>query len=99
MARRKTPSSGLSISRLPAMCGNLRLAAQACRLLLFEHDERVALVDRLALFAEDLLHHAGLLRLDRHLHLHGLERDDGVALFDDVADLALDLPHDARDVG
>src|SRR3954453_22650207 len=66
---------------------------------LFEHDQRVALVHRLALLAEDLLDDPRVLRLDRHLHLHRLEDDHGVALGDRLADLALDLPHRARDVG
>ena len=42
---------------------------------------------------------AGVLGLDGHLHLHRLEDHDGVALVDAVADLDLDLPHRARDVG
>src|SRR5215211_3519186 len=66
---------------------------------LLEHDERVALVDRLALLAQDLAHDAAVLGLDRHLHLHGLEDHDGVALGHRGADLALDLPDRARDVG
>ena len=40
-----------------------------------------------------------VLGLDRHLHLHRLEDHDRVALLDRVADLDLDLPHGARDVG
>ena len=42
---------------------------------------------------------AGVLGLDRHLHLHRLEDHDGVALVDLVADRDLDLPHGAGDVG
>src|SRR3954468_11952240 len=66
---------------------------------LLEHDERVALVHRLTLLAQDLPDHPRVLRLDRHLHLHRLEDDHRVALGDRLADLALDLPHGARDVG
>src|SRR4051794_4950993 len=65
---------------------------------LFEHDERVALVHRLALLAQDLLDGALVLGLHGHLHLHGLEDHDGVALVDLVPDRALDLPHGPGDV-
>src|SRR5690348_7814081 len=65
---------------------------------LLEDDERVALVHRLALLAEDLLDGARVLRLDGHLHLHRLEDDDGVALGDLLPDRALDLPHGPGDV-
>ena len=68
-------------------------------LRLFEDDEDVALGDRLALLDTDLGDLAGVLGLDRHLHLHRLEDDDGVALVDLVADLDLDLPDGAGDVG
>src|SRR4051794_32262485 len=63
-----------------------------------EHDEGVALVHRLPLLAEDLLDGAGVLGLHRHLHLHGLEDHDGVALVDRVSHGALDLPHGSGDV-
>src|SRR5207247_1868658 len=53
----------------------------------------------LALLAADLRDLAGILGLDRHLHLHRLEDDDRVALVDLVADLDLDLPDCAGDVG
>src|SRR6202007_1126002 len=66
---------------------------------LLEHDQRVALVDRLTLLAEDLGHFAGVLGLDGHLHLHRLEDRDRVALLDLIADGALDFPHGAGDVG
>ena len=66
---------------------------------LLEHDERVALVDRLALLAADLGDRAGVLGLDGHLHLHRLEDRDRVALLDLVADGALDFPYGAGDVG
>src|SRR3954469_24778660 len=69
---------------------------RATRLL--EDDERVALVHRLALLAEDLLDGARVLGLDGHLHLHRLEDDDRVALLDAVSPLAFDLPHGAGDV-
>ena len=46
----------------------------------------------------DLRHLAVVLGLDRHLHLHRLEDDDGVAIGDVVADLDLDLPDGAGDV-
>src|SRR5690349_24679162 len=65
---------------------------------LLEDDERVALVHRLALLAEDLLDGAGVFSLHRHLHLHGLEDHDGVALVDRVPHGALDLPHGSGDV-
>src|SRR3954471_7333428 len=83
---RRTPSAGSSTRSSPGT-------------RLIEHDEGVALVDRLTLLAEDLLDGAGILGLDRHLHLHRLEDDDGVALLDRVTDRALDLPHRAGDVG
>src|SRR5437764_14392427 len=83
IVRRRTPSAGVSVRRRP----------------LLKDDEGIALVHRLSLLAEDLLHRALVLRLDGHLHLHRLEDHHGVALGDHVADLALDLPHGARDVG
>src|SRR5215212_4028910 len=66
---------------------------------LFEHDEDVALGDRLALLAADLGHLTRVLGLYRHLHLHRLEDDDRVALVDLVADLDLDLPDRAGYMG
>src|SRR3954447_16974574 len=95
IVRRRTPSPGRSVRTSPLMAGNL--VTGLARLL--EHDQRVAFVHRLTLFAEDLLDRAGVLGLDRHLHLHRLEDDHGVALVDVLADLALDLPDGARDVG
>src|SRR3954469_23745964 len=95
IVRRRTPSPGRSLRTSPLMAGNL--VTGLVRLL--EDDQRVALVHRLALLAEDLLDRAGVLGLDRHLHLHRLEDDHGVALVDLLADLALDLPDGARDVG
>src|SRR3954471_20461719 len=83
IVRRRTPSAGVSVRSRP----------------LFKDDERIALVHGLALLAEELLDSALVLGLDGHLHLHGLEDDDGVALADLIADLAFDLPHGARDVG
>src|SRR5258708_8465556 len=65
---------------------------------LLEDNEGVALRDRLALRDDDLLHHAWVLGLDRHLHLHRLEDHDRVALVDGVADRDLDLPHRPGDV-
>src|SRR5579859_5972022 len=67
----------------------------SCPSGLLEDNERVALGHRLALAAQDLLDHAGILGLDRHLHLHRLEDHHGVALLDTVADLDLDLPNGA----
>src|SRR3954467_1872299 len=46
----------------------------------------------LALLAEDLLDDARVLGLDRHLHLHRLEDDDGVALLDRLPPLAPGSP-------
>src|SRR5690349_10642783 len=68
MVSRTTPSAGSSSRTSP---GTERL---------LEDHERVALADRLALLAEDLLHDALVLGLDRHLHLHRLEDHDRVAL-------------------
>src|SRR5919197_1110348 len=83
IVRRRTPSAGVSVRSRP----------------LFKDDERIALIHRLTLLAEDLLHGALVLGLHGHLHLHRLEDDDRVTLADLVADLAFDLPHGARDVG
>src|SRR5512132_924643 len=77
---RRTPSAGRSRSSSPAMDGREASAAA-----LLEDHEGVALVHRLALFAEDLLDDAPILGLDGHLHLHRLEDDDRVALLDVVA--------------
>src|SRR3954449_10839054 len=85
---RSTRGAGSSTSSLP----------EASSTALFEDDKRVALRNRLALLAEDLLHGAVVLGLDGHLHLHRLEDHDGVALGDLLADLDLDLPDGARDV-
>src|SRR4051812_39804631 len=67
--------------------------------VLLEDNEGVPLGYRLALFAADLLDHAFVLGLHRHLHLHRLEDHERVALGDRLPDLAFDLPHGARDVG
>src|SRR2546423_9485374 len=69
------------------------------RARLLEHDERVALVDGLALLAADLHDGARVFGLDRHLHLHRLEDRHGVALLDLVADGALDFPYRPGDMG
>src|SRR4051794_39215440 len=83
---RATASAGWSRSSLPPA----NSSAMAVRL--FEDDENVALGDRLALLAADLGHLAGVLGLDRHLHLHRLEDDYRVALVDLVADLDSNFP-------
>src|SRR3954464_13063975 len=88
MRSRRTPSAGSSCRSSPGR-----------RPSLLEHYEDVPFVARLTLLAEDLLDLALVLGLDGHLHLHRLEDHDRVALGDRVADLALDLPHSARDVG
>src|SRR5438270_13816245 len=68
MVRRVTPGDGSSTSsRPPAPAG------------LVEDNERVALGHRLPLLHADLAHHARILGLDRHLHLHRLEDHDRVA--------------------
>src|SRR3954449_13032128 len=71
IVRRRTPGAGSSTRSSPGTP-------------VFEHDEGVALVDRLTLLAEDLLDGPVVLGLDGHLHLHRLEDDDGVALRDGV---------------
>src|SRR6185503_12805126 len=63
-----------------------------------QDDERVTFGNRLSLLADDLLHRAGVLGLDGHLHLHGLEDYERVALLDLLTDLALDLPDRPCDV-
>src|SRR4051812_12820638 len=83
---RTTPSPGSSTTSFPDAW-------------LVEDNERVAFRDRLPLFARDLRDRAGVLGLDRHLHLHRLENHERVALFHFVADLALDLPDGSGDVG
>ncbi len=65
---------------------------------LLQHDQRVALADRLALLAADARDGAGVFGLDRHLHLHRLEDRDRVALLDAVADGTLDFPYRAGDM-
>src|SRR4051812_34610416 len=94
MASRATFSAGESSRSLPpaissGIPGNLVL----------ENDQGIALVHRLALFAEDLLDGPGVLGLDGHLHLHRLEDHHRVALADAVAHFDLDLPDRAGDVG
>src|SRR6266480_3677683 len=91
--RRATASAGWSRSSLPP--ANSGIAAGS----LFEDDEDVALGDRLALLDPDLGDLAGVLRLDRHLHLHRLQDDDRVPLVDLVTDGDFNLPDCACDVG
>src|SRR5438552_3199904 len=87
IVRRATPGAGSSrMSRPPA-------ARSAPSEELVEDNERVAFRHGLPLLAADLLDDSRILSLDRHLHLHRLEDDDGVALLDGVADLDFDLPH------
>src|SRR3954468_23927199 len=68
---RRTPSAGSSCSSSPGTPATL---------LRLEPNEDVALVDRLALLAEDLLDGSLVLGLHRHLHLHRLEDHHRVAL-------------------
>ena len=67
---------GRARSARPARSASSRVISGAMRRTLLEHDERVALVDRLALVAADLRDRPGVLGLDRHLHLHRLEHDE-----------------------
>src|SRR5437764_1871902 len=99
IARSSAPRlSGLEIVRRATKGAGSSIRSRPSEGLL-EDNERVALGDRLALRAQDLSDDARILGLDRHLHLHRLQDDDGLALFDRVADLDLDLPHGAGDVG
>src|SRR5437899_12474514 len=99
MVRRVTPSTGWSTSSLPSASSRGDAPEDTGENYLLEDDQRVALADRLALLAEDLDDRPRVLGLDGHLHLHRLEYRDGVALFDLVADGALDFPYGAGDVG
>src|ERR671916_1574246 len=72
-------------------------AGSSSRSPLLKDHQRIALRHRLALLDEDLLHGPLVLGLDRHLHLHGLEDRDRVALLDLLADRAFDLPDGAGD--
>src|SRR5919199_1523163 len=94
IVNRATCSAGRSRTSLPSASSTGAEAASPSA----EDKERVALVDCLALLAEHLLDGSGVLGLQRHLHLHGLEYDDRVALVDLVPDRDLDLPDDAGDV-
>lgn len=67
-------------------------------MLSLKHYEDVAFTDRLALLAANLLDGAVVFGLDRDLHLHRLQDDDGVAILDFVPDRDLNFPHAARDV-
>src|ERR1700744_509318 len=95
---RTTWGAGSSTSRRPEG-GRGSVSRGRGSVSLLEDNERVALGDRLTLAAPDLAHDAGILGLHRHLHLHRLQDDDRIALLDGVADLDLDLPDGARDVG
>src|ERR1700761_4511535 len=64
-----------------------------------EDDEDVAFLDRVALGDADLGDGAGVLGLDRHLHLDRLDDHHLVADRDRVTDRAFDFPDGARDVG
>src|SRR5262245_13864046 len=67
--------------------------------LLVDDGDGVAFLHRLALGHLDLAHHASARGLDRDLHLHRLQHDDGIAGGQTVARLAGDLEHDPGDVG
>src|SRR4051795_12285867 len=88
---RRTFSDGSSRTSFPD--------ASSVTAVLLENNEGVPLGYRLALFAADLLDHALVLGLHRHLHLHRLEDHERVAFRDLLPDLALHLPDRARDVG
>src|ERR1700689_510039 len=102
---RRTPSAGSSIRSLPSASSRgaalvdtgrqARRAQARASSSLLEHDQRVALVDRLTLLAADLRHRARVLRLHRHLHLHRLQDRHRVALLHRVAHSALDFPYRA----
>src|SRR4051795_8345870 len=90
MRMRTTAPAGESrISWPPASCSSMRL---------LQHDEDVAFADCLALLAADLFDGPVVLGLDGDLHLHRLEDDDCVPIFDLVADRDLDFPNVAGDV-
>src|SRR3954451_24357962 len=97
IVRRATAGAGWSTTSLPP-ASSVRSPSASGGIALLEDDEDVALLDRLALLAADLLDRARVLGLDRHLHLHGFEDDDRVALVDRVAGRTLDLPDGAGDV-
>ena len=91
--------SGLRmVSRATASAGRSSTSFPEASSLVLKNDQRIALADRLALLHRNLLHGAGVLGLDRHLHLHRLEDHDGVSLVDRVAGRDLDLPDGAGDV-
>src|SRR6188472_64129 len=112
MRSRTTASAGESSTSLPLASVSFieaRVPAQIdpdpntrrspCRFALsLKHYEDVAFADRLALLAANLLDGAVVFGLDRDLHLHRLEDDDGVAVLDCVPDRDLNFPHAARDV-
>src|SRR6185369_1181849 len=87
---RVTASAGWSSRSLPP--------ASRSSTPLLQNDEDVAFADRLALGAADLLDDAVVFGLNRDLHLHRLEDDDGVAVGDLVAHRYLDFPDVAGDV-
>src|SRR5690606_36773167 len=87
ISTRRTPSMG---SRTESVAEPMETSA--------DDGEDVALLHGIALLAPDLLDGPGARRLDRHLHLHGLEDDDHVALGDGVALSLLDLPNGSSDV-
>src|SRR3954454_14036592 len=90
MVSRVTASAGRSSKILPpASCSSTAL---------LQHYEDVAFAHRLALIAADLLDDPIVFGLDRDLHLHRLEDDDGVAVGHLVADRDLDFPDVAGDV-
>src|SRR5215204_4841726 len=96
--------SRISWSSAPRLAGfeiliraTLSAGSSSVSLLLKDH-QRVALGDRLALLALDLLDGALVLGLDRHFHLHRLEDHERIALLDLLADRALDLPDGPCDV-
>src|SRR5581483_4665531 len=98
IVKRATAGAGWSRTSLPP-ASSVRSPSASGGMALLEDDEDVALLDRLALLAADLLDRARVLGPDGHLHLHGFEDDDRVAIVNLVAGRDLDLPHGARDVG
>src|SRR5690606_38272914 len=87
-----------SVRTAPSSRQSTRGSASTPLTTSLDDQEDVALVHRLAFLGLDLEHLAVVVGLDGHLHLHGLDDDERVALLDLLPLADRDLPDGAGDV-
>src|SRR5579885_3468067 len=81
---------------MPEMVRNSGFRSLASDMELFDHDEVLAGLDRVAHFHGDFFDFAVLGRMEFVLHLHGLDQNDPFALLHRLTDLDLHADHAAR---